>query len=141
MGPVQNQNSSLTLIQKGAIITALKWIEQWLNNSEEYSPSIALIKTAKLLDFDLNNPIQAKFDEDEHLLTRELQTLNEFQKTWFVTEMHITASAKGEIPPNVMQVLLMIFEGMGISAEKYIDIIKFAGDLQGFNDSMIAPLN
>jgi hypothetical protein len=124
--------SSLTLMQKAAIITSLKWVGQWLNDLEFYEPSNRLVETVKLIGFNLSDPVQSAFEEDENLLGIQLKDLNEYQKIWFITELHLATTEKGEIPPNVARVALMISENMEVSADRYIEIIQFAGNLQNF---------
>lgn len=128
--PIQDLENSLTLMQKAAVITALQWVGQWLNNLEPSEPSKRLIETAKLINFDLSDPAQSAFEEDDNLLSIHLKTLNEYQKMWFVTELHLAASEKGEIPQSVARVVLIICEDIGISGDQYIEIIQFAGYIQ-----------
>jgi hypothetical protein len=63
---------------------------------------------------------------DDVAMNNELRALSDYQKTWFVTELYLTASSQGEISKNIAASILFLGEQIGVSEQHFLKTIKLA---------------
>ena len=121
--------NSLTVDQKAAIVTALRWIGLWasldIDDSGELLPKSLerLSAAAALLKIDLNSAVIQKYDNedaDEDLLLDTIGFISFNAKAWFVVETYMMLASAGSITQRAMQVTLMYCERIGISQDAYL---------------------
>jgi len=125
----ENTLNNLSFDQKDAICFVAFQIVIKSNVKIHPKEQVFIQDLINLLRID-KKPTGERFFNNPNETTRILNTLDQFQKNWFVIIMHDLMTVKGNtVDVDQAGYLLEVFNGIGISNDDYVEIVQFHNNI------------